>query len=313
MSKDFAEYWLPLALVVATTGTTYWAGCLQAEGFLAGLGRAYEVREVYIGGLGYCLPLMAILVTHEMGHYLTARRLGVKASLPFLIPLPAAFFMLGTLGAVIRLREIPHDRSTLLKVGAAGPLAGGVVAFAVMIFGIATSAPVPNVIPDSAIGDGTVMVMGDSLAMALLTRLLWPDLAAAGQTLWASPMFMAGWAGFLVTMLNLIPMGQLDGGHISYAVFGKIINRLWWVIVAVLGFLAVFKFVGYGLWAVLGVFLGRWHFPVPDEQSPLDGVSRWMAVACLILFVLTFIPAPIHASLLDIVEMARTELASAGG
>lgn len=296
-TSEFREKWLPLGLFLITFLTTYWAGFFWSASFFAD-GDSLDWTAGLLGAFAYNVPLLTILVCHEAGHYLMARRLGVPVSLPFFLPIP--FVGLGTLGAVIRLRGIPQDRSALLKIGAAGPLAGGVVALVVMIVGIATSRPTPDV-PMSLTDGG--FVFGDSVATLAMQGLLWPGLADKGQTLLASPTFMAGWAGFLITMLNLIPIGQLDGGHVGYAVFGKTLNRLWPLVVGLCFALAVVGWFGFAVFAGIALFFGPRHFPVPDAARPLDRGARWMAVACLVMFALTFMPAPIHASGIDFARL----------
>jgi membrane-associated protease RseP (regulator of RpoE activity) len=269
---------LPIALFIATIGSTIWA-----------LG----VR----GGL----TLMAILVSHEMGHYLVARKHGVPASLPYFIPMPK-FFLLGTLGAVIRMRTDRATRNQLMEIGAAGPIAGFIVAVPAMIAGVMLSEVGP-IGPDSAF-------LGDSILSYAITELLAP-VRPPGTDLMADPVLVGAWAGFLVTAINLIPLGQLDGGHVLYAFSPKKSERrmriLYWILI-VLGTFGILvhapwfealaplrRFVSVGLlvWAMFGRFTGLRHPPVVDESEPLTKRSRAIAYACAILFALTFMPSPI--------------------
>src|SRR5687767_10451671 len=174
----------PLLLFLATIGTTCWA-----------LGVS--------GGL----VLMAILAAHEMGHYLVARRFGVPASLPHFIPLPP-IFLLGTLGAVISMRTDKATRNQLMAIGAAGPIAGFVIAVPAMIAGVMLSDVVPI--------EGPVTFLGDSMLSWAMVELLAPP-RPPGTDLWAHSLLIGAWGGFLVTAINLIPLGQLDGGHVLYA------------------------------------------------------------------------------------------------
>jgi Zn-dependent protease len=244
----------------------------------------------FLGGIGeglqFTLALLAILVTHEMGHYWVARRFGVPVSPPYLIPLPLSPF--GTMGAVIRMKGIPPNRRAMLLTGAAGPLAGLVVCLPILIAGLALS----KVLPLPA--DGGYVVEGNSLLYAALKYLLkgqW--LPSETQDLFMHPLAFAGWAGLLVTGFNLIPAGQLDGGHVAAAWLGNKARYLTWAVVGVLMLMGIL-WQGWILWAVLILLLGR------GQQEPLESItplsSREVAVAVLVLclFVLTFTPVPLR-------------------
>jgi membrane-associated protease RseP (regulator of RpoE activity) len=200
---------LNLALFLATILTTTATGAIEAH-----RGREGDWLSLIMpisDGLSYSVPLMLILVCHELGHYLVSRLYGVEASLPYFIPVP---FGLGTLGAVIGMREVTGDRKKLIDIGAAGPLAGLAVAVPVILYGLAHS-PVGPLQP----GGGQE---GNSIAYALLkhaSKGAW--LPGGGRDVFLNPTAWAGWAGLLLTMINLLPVGQLDGGHIATAFFGN--------------------------------------------------------------------------------------------
>ncbi|MDB4983023.1 MAG: integral rane protease [Myxococcales bacterium] len=206
---------LHAALFLATFLTTSMAGALKMHASIDGGGWFDMLRQVMpIGdGLSYSVPLMGILLCHELGHYFAARAHGVDASLPFFIPLPP-WFGLGTLGAVIGMRRVTTDRRKLIDIGAAGPLAGLAVAIPVLIYGLSLS----DVGPLAPVG----MEEGNSLLYAVLKHVVkghWlPD---GHQDVYLHPTAWAGWVGLLVTMINLLPIGQLDGGHIATAYFGN--------------------------------------------------------------------------------------------
>ncbi|MHB1318737.1 MAG: site-2 protease family protein [Anaerolineae bacterium] len=254
----------------------------------------YVMRELswdaFIGGIGagvqFALALLAILTAHEMGHYLVARRFGVAVSPPYLIPLPLSPF--GTMGAVIRMRGIPPSRRAMLLTGAAGPLAGLAVCMPILIAGLALSDVLP--LPQS----GSYVIEGNSVLYAVLKYLLHGQwLPSATHDLFMHPLAFAGWAGLLVTGFNLIPAGQLDGGHVAYAWLGHRARYLTW---AVIGGLLLMGLVwpGWILWGVLILFLSR------GQQEPLENItplsSREVAVALLllVLFAVTIAPVPLR-------------------
>jgi membrane-associated protease RseP (regulator of RpoE activity) len=207
---------LHAGLFLATFITTTAAGALFVHGQLGGA-FGWEGILPIKDGLSYSVPLMMILLAHELGHYVVARLHGVDASLPYFIPLPPSFG-LGTMGAVIGMRNVTSDRKKLIDIGAAGPLAGLIVAVPVILYGLAHSSVGPLV--------SGGMQEGNSILYALLKRGskgVWlPD---GHHDVFLHPTAWAGWAGLLVTMINLIPVGQLDGGHIATAYFGNRYNR----------------------------------------------------------------------------------------
>jgi len=242
-------------------------------------------------GFSFSLPLLAILLCHEMGHYLTARHYQVNVSPPFFIPGPPAPIGIGTLGAFIRLRSILNDRRQLLDIGAAGPIAGFVVALPVFWIGLAHS-QVVGAEPGGTgmqISLGWGMVLGDS-AVTLLVRYF----THTGGAVVLSPMALAGWFGMYVTMLNLLPIAQLDGGHILYAASPRAqrhVARFFFVVILLLGYLSKSWF----LWAFVVLILSRGQFrhpPVLDNYRPLPRSRVWLLWASFILFALTFMPIP---------------------
>ncbi|MEW6683325.1 MAG: site-2 protease family protein [Nitrospirota bacterium] len=271
-------YGLALALFVATLGTTLLAGALM-DGANPFIHPADLVR-----GIPFSLTLMAILLTHEMGHYITSRHYGVRASLPYFIPAPPILFMIGTFGAFINMRSPILRRGPLLEIGAMGPIAGFVVAVVAVIAGLLQS----SVQPENSL-DG--MKLGSPLLLQGLGAWL-VDTPAKGYDLVLHPVAFAGWIGLFVTALNLLPIGQLDGGHITYALFGRRHKMI--SIIAVLGLavLGVVGWPGWLVWGILGAMLGLRHPPVIDQTLPLNRRQRAIAWASLVIFVLTFTPVP---------------------
>jgi membrane-associated protease RseP (regulator of RpoE activity) len=257
-------------------------------------------------GYKFAVPLLTILVVHELGHYVAARLHGVPASLPYFIPAPFLSFF-GTMGAVISMPRRIRSRNALLDIGAAGPLAGLVVALPVLAVGIATSKVEP-------LGDHYVME-GQSLLYVGMKRLILGSIPE-GYDMTMSPVAFAGWAGLLVTALNLLPVGQLDGGHIAYALFGKAqdkaarvfhVSLLAVVLFNVLRFVvpawqnggdvgqaignSVFWLVWFALLAGMRRCSGMNH--PPTGPGELSKGRRAVAVLCLVLFVLLFMPTPL--------------------
>jgi membrane-associated protease RseP (regulator of RpoE activity) len=237
-------------------------------------------------GIPYAVALMAILFFHESGHYVLARMHGVKATLPYFIPLLLPFsFHFGTLGAFIRMRSLPPNRRALFDIGAAGPWGGFLIAVLAVIVGLHLSEARPLA---SAEGG---LVLGDSLLFSWLTELV---LGVDPQevTVVLHPVALAGWFGFLLTSINLLPVGQLDGGHVAYAVFG---HHHRWISRGAMTFLIV---LGLGVWpywfvsVILFVILGLDHPHPVDSVMPLDRRRVVGAGLTLAVLVLTFMPIP---------------------
>lgn len=243
------------------------------------------------GGLGFATALVGILLVHEMGHYVAARRYHINASPPYFIPAPHNIAFVGTFGAFIRLRSPVVDRRQLFDVGAAGPWAGLVVSIVVLAVGFARSDPVlaSGPAPQMIHLPGLDFYIGDSLLMASMRHLFAP----AG-TIELHPLALAGWFGLFVTMLNLLPLGQLDGGHVLYALVGrhqaKVATLMWYALIP-LGF----GFRGWWLWAVVILLLGRGriaHPPVLDNAWPVPRSRYVIGIATAVIFLLTFTPDP---------------------
>lgn len=264
--------------------------------------------EMWHHGLGFSLALLLIMLTHEMGHFLLARRHKVDATWPFFIPAPI-LSVIGTLGAVIRLRSLPRTRKALLDIGVAGPIAGFIVTIPVLFLGLKWSTVVPVEPPtprwtlfEAALqwfqtGSWPAMReafdLGSPLGMSICERLVWGDLGA-GKTLALHPVAVAGWFGFLLTALNLLPLGQLDGGHMLFGASPRLHRLLGPPLSAVLLALGVFTaFPGWIVWGLLmGLGLG-FHPPLAQPEERLDGGRRCLVFLSLVLFVLSFSPVPL--------------------
>jgi membrane-associated protease RseP (regulator of RpoE activity) len=259
--------WIHILLFVLTIFSTYFVG----------------LGDGPIGALWYSLGLIIILLSHEMGHYLLAKKHGVPATLPYFIPVPLPPF--GTMGAVIKMEGRIPNRRALFDVGVAGPLAGLVMIIPAIIIGIKNS----QIVEIASLEAGTI-TLGDSLLFKLLAYLAVGSLPE-GQDILLHPLAYAGWVGLLVTALNLLPIGQLDGGHITYALFwkkSKVISRIFYGI-----FLIICLFF-YAGWLLLVIVLSIFHRhpPTLNDTVPLDKKRQVLGILTLIVFVLAFTPVP---------------------
>jgi len=250
------------------------------------VGAEYEgTPDNLLAGWPFALSLLGILLSHEMGHYMVARWMNVPASLPYFIPMPLS--LLGTMGAVIQTKAPTRNRRSLLLLGAAGPLAGMVVALPVLFFGLSTSSV------DFIRFGAPSFQEGNSLLYAAAKLLIFGQVLPSGNMdVFINSVALAGWAGLLVTGLNLIPAGQLDGGHIAYALLGRRARWLNWVVVGVLLALSPL-WQGWLLWAALVLVLGRAHSVPLDDVTPVGTTEKVIALVCLALFALVFMPVPL--------------------
>ena len=238
-------------------------------------------------GLPYAFAILAILVPHELGHWLTTRRYGIPASLPYFLP----SFMLspfGTFGAAILLRGTLRNRRMLFDLGASGPLAGLIFAIPILIIGLATSPVIP--LEPGGLLEGNSLLYAEAKVLAF-GRFL-PD----GQhDVMLNSFAWAGWTGLFVTALNLIPLGQLDGGHVLYSLIGQRARKLFLPILLIMTFLALFVSAAWVAFAIMLFLVGRYYAVPLDDVTPLDPFRRNLAIFTLVVFVLVFIPNPIYS------------------
>jgi len=250
--------------------------------------RVWTDPELLKWGFAFALPVLAILLAHEMGHYLLCRRYRLPATPPYFLPAPIG---LGTFGAFIRIRGAIRSKRMLFDVGVAGPIAGFVVLLPFLIYGIAHSQPsAVERVPESTAAM-FLYLPGKSLLYSALAWLFHGPLPDS-VILNPHPFALAAWVGCFATMLNLLPLAQLDGGHLLYAVVGRWQGRIapaLWVALLAGGFL----WPGWFLWSLIVLGMGLRHPPVTDEAEPLDRPRRWLAVAAAAIFLLCFMPVPI--------------------
>lgn len=268
--------WIPGSLFAATFLTTTFAGAIQQ-----GINPIKQPLGL-LQGLPFSVTLMAILMVHEMSHFLSSRAHRVPSTLPFFIPAPS---IIGTFGAVIRMRGAIWDRRALLDIGASGPIGGFLLALPALILGLTMS----KVLPGGSGGGG--FVLGDSLLMILAEKLVLGNLPANADII-LHPVAFAGWIGMFVTSLNLLPVGQLDGGHIAKALFPDRFDVIARVVHISLLIMGVFFWEGWLIWALLLIFIGVRHPPVLLPHISLDSRRRKIGYLALAIFILTFVPTP---------------------
>lgn len=271
------KYLVPLILFFATVLTTLFAGALQQ-----GINLLKEPFRLW-EGYPFSISIMTILLGHEMGHYFASKAHKTKATLPYFIPAPS---IIGTFGAFIKMKSPIFTRKALIDIGATGPLVGFILSLIASIIGLKMS----KVVPLTTQGDDFLM-LGDSILFSLLVKVILGEVSASYDVL-LSPVAFAGWIGLFVTSMNLIPVGQLDGGHIAYALFGRYhfyISRVFIFIIVLLG---IFYWHGWLVWAALLLFLGLNHPPILVWEYRLSLIRKIVGALSFVLFILTFVPAP---------------------
>ncbi len=278
-----SHYFINLLLFIATIFSTLYIGALYTETNLD-----YTFSPAWLlQGWPYSLSLLTILGAHELGHYFAARYHNVPVTLPYFIPLPTQYSLIGTMGAFIKIKAPFKNKRAMLDVGAAGPLAGMFFAIPILWYGLATS-------PVQPLPDYTYLAEGNSLLYLLMKYLTHGQiLPANGMDVSLNQIAWAGWVGLLVTGLNLLPLGQLDGGHVSFVLFGRKARSFFWpVIISLAAIILLTQTYTWALWIVMLFVLGRRHAEPLDTITPLDRTRRWVAIGTLLLFFLVFAPIP---------------------
>ena len=267
--------YINIFLFFITLITTLLAG-VYMEG-----GNILSFRDIKLG-IPFSFTLLTILGFHEFGHYFYAKKNKIKVSLPYFIPAPT---FIGTFGALIKIKSPITTKKALLEIGASGPIAGFLVTIPLLVYGLSMSTVV-EIYPDSGI------ILGEPLLMKFFTFLIFPNLSES-QDIILHPIGFASWIGLLITMLNLLPIGQLDGGHIAYAVFGKHhqkISKIVFIFLIPLSFLSL----NWILWGILIIILMRTlkHPPILDVNTLLTFREKIIGFVCLLIFIVSFIPVP---------------------
>jgi membrane-associated protease RseP (regulator of RpoE activity) len=312
------RYWLHALLLAATCFTTLVMGARMQYNFQHGQA-ALSIGDDSVpyfpakwmisqparllGGLPFMATLMLFFMAHEMGHYLYCRRYGIYATLPFFIPMPT---LIGTMGAVILIRSRIRSRTALFDIGVAGPIAGFVVALAVLIVSLGWSKPVRPGFGSMEYDLGYPLIFQWSHGLLTWMNLLRGPAALPLNRVLLHPMAIAAWVGMFATSLNLLPGGQLDGGHIIFSISPqahKLVSRLTIVILLPM---AYYLWMGWFLWAIL-LQISSLRHPQVAEWPRVSGGRTWLAVLALLMLVVTLTPAPFgHASLPEFVHQLRS-------
>ena len=276
--RKFMSVWVNIALLIATLASTIWVGIGYYTTYYGSHG---FWNDVLGGFLYFALPLMTILGVHEMGHYFAAKKHNVSVSLPFFIPAPT---ILGTLGAFISIREPIPDKRSLVDIGLAGPIAGFIVAIPITLLGMYLGGLNPPAInPEST---NQYILLNVPIIYEFLSLFI-------PSPEFIHPMAMAGWVGFVVTAINLFPIGQLDGGHVARAIAGDKTKYVSYAFAGIL-FVLGFWYPGWIIFAILVVFLGLNHPPPLNDITKLDK-KRWaLAISGFLLLAVTFVPIPMQ-------------------
>jgi membrane-associated protease RseP (regulator of RpoE activity) len=289
------RYWLHALLLLLTFVSTSVAGAGFARNFaegrpfdfgteLEGYLRIWHDPSYLLSGLPFSITLLGILMAHEMGHYLAARYYHVDATLPFFIPVPT---LIGTFGAFIRIRSAILSKRILFDIGIAGPLAG----FAVLVLPMAAGVSLSKVVP--GIADHGELVFGTPLILRLFEWAILPGTPVSD--IYLHPVARAAWVGVLATALNLLPIGQLDGGHILYSFLGERTRLLSRIFIGVLVLMGFFFAWSWFFWAAFLLLFGMRH-PAIFDPSPLGPVRSRLGIAALIILILSFTPTPIRTA-----------------
>jgi membrane-associated protease RseP (regulator of RpoE activity) len=312
------RYWLHALLLLATIFTTLVVGARMQFNFLHNQ-PAFSLNDDALPffplrwtmaqpsrlllGVPFAATLMLILLAHEMGHYLYCRHYRVYATLPFFIPAPT---LIGTLGAFIRIRSPIRSRAALFDIGIAGPIAGFVVAVGVLTVALGLSRPVPTGMPGSEIALGYPLIFYAMHHLLAATGLARGIATLPFDRVFLHPTAIAAWVGMFATALNLLPGGQLDGGHIVSSLAPRAHRYVSRLTILALIPLAIYCWAGWLIWAILLRISGIRH-PVVPEWPGITGGRRWLALFALLMLVLTLTPAPfVHGSLLDVVNDLRS-------
>jgi len=282
--STFSAWGLPIILFGLTIFTTLWAGAYQVN--TKPVTGAWDFLTKYpdslLNGLPFAGTLLSILVIHELGHYVLARIHRVPASFPLFIPGPPQF--IGTFGAVIRMRSPIMKRQALFDIGVAGPIAGFIAAVVAVIIGLSFSYVVPK---EHAFG----LQLGEPLLLQGFAWLMFGPIPST-HDLVLHPVAFAAWFGFFVTAINLLPLGQLDGGHVAFSVLGQQQRQLAYITVPILLYLGFTGWPGWILWVGMAGIVGLTHPPVTDPHIGLGKGRRLVAWGALIIFIITFAPVP---------------------
>jgi membrane-associated protease RseP (regulator of RpoE activity) len=304
---DKKRLWLNILLFVITSISAFIVGIswslsykyaddLTNNSGISSVSQIIKDPQIISLSIIYAAVLLIILLGHELGHYLSCRYYHVSATLPYFIPAPT---LIGTLGAFIKIKSPIARKKELFDIGAAGPLAGFILALPALVYGLAHSKVIPSIPREET------LIFGEPLLLKFIGSLIFEHIPT-GYDIILHPVAFAGWVGVLVTAFNLFPIGQLDGGHVSYAILGsksKVIARIFLGALFIMG---VFFWIGWIVWALLILLIGLKHPRIPDEQTPLSFSRKIMGFFIFVIFAISFIPDPIKGyNLVDLLKQLK--------
>lgn len=299
--------WLNIILFVVTVISTFFMGITWSLSFKYAdvLSQNPEINlnvkifddpQIISLSIVYAAALLGILLGHELGHFLTCQYYKINATLPYFIPAPT---LIGTLGAFIKIKSPITRKQQLFDIGVAGPLVGFILSVPTLIYGLSLSKVVPAIPREES------LIFGEPLLLKIVGSLIFKDVPPDFDVI-LHPVAFAGWVGIFVTALNLFPIGQLDGGHVSYALLGSKSRNLARLFLGIFIFMGIFFWIGWFVWAFIIILLGLKHPRVVDEETPLSPRRKFLGFVVLIIFILSFIPDPIKgygsSNLIDLIK-----------
>lgn len=301
------KIWINIVLFVATVLSTFFVGINWSLSFKYANAisqtsqinlniKIFEDPQIISLSIIYAVVLIGILLSHELGHFLTCQHYKIEATLPYFIPAPT---LIGTLGAFIKIKSPITRKKQLFDIGVAGPLTGFILSVPALVYGLSLSKVVPAIPKEGS------LIFGEPLLLKIIGSIIFKN-APPNFDIILHPVAFAGWVGIFVTALNLFPVGQLDGGHISYALLGPKSRNLAKIFLGVFIFMGFFFWIGWFIWAFLILILGLRHPRVFDEDTPLSPPRKFIGFLVLIIFILSFIPDPIKgyegANLIELIR-----------
>jgi len=289
--------WLNIVLFVVTALSTFFVGITWSLSYKyadvltqdpqANLSiKIFEDPQIISLSIIYAVVLLGILLGHELGHFLTCQYYRIQATLPYFIPAPT---LIGTLGAFIKIKSPITRKTQLFDIGVAGPITGFILSVPTLIYGLSLSKAVPAIPKEGS------LIFGEPLLLKIVGGMIFKNVPPDFDVI-LHPVAFAGWVGIFVTALNLFPIGQLDGGHVAYALFGPKSRNLAKVFIGVFIFMGIFFWIGWFIWVFIIFLLGLKHPRVVDEATPLSPRRKFVGFLVIVIFVLTFIPDPIKGN-----------------
>jgi len=307
MIKPNRRIWLNIILFIATLFSTFFVGITWSLSFKYAdvfsqspqidlNVKIFEDPQIISLSIVYAIVLIGILLGHELGHFLACQYYKIDATLPYFIPAPT---LIGTLGAFIKIKSPITRKQQLFDIGIAGPLVGFILSVPTLIYGLSLSRAVPAIPREES------LIFGEPLILKIIGSMIFKNIPPDFDVI-LHPVAFAGWVGIFVTALNLFPIGQLDGGHISYALLGPKSRNLAKLFLGIFIFMGIFFWIGWFIWVFIIFLMGLRHPRVIDEETPLSPRRKFLGFVVFIIFILSFIPDPIKgyngSNLIDLIK-----------